>query len=107
MFLLPGDCTYEKPLTAKESFDIVFNIARNAWEYVEVEKEEEPAEQEPTLDDKVNQLDSQYWQNKTTLQGYYMEFMIAGNIEGMESIKRELTALATQYDTDIEAFERG
>ena len=107
VFLLPGDCTYEKPLTAKESFDIVFDIARNEWEYVEVEKEEEPAEQEPTLEDKVNQLDSQYWQNKNTLQGYYMGFMIAGDIEGMESIKRELTALATQYDTDIEALKGG
>lgn len=107
VFLLPGDCTYEKPLTAKEGFDIVFDIARNAWGYVEVEKEEEPAEQEPTLENKVNQLDSQYWQNKNTLQGYYVGFMIAGDIEGMESIKRELTALATQYDTDVEALKGG
>ena len=36
-----------------------------------------------------------------------MGFMIAGDIEGMESIKRELTALATQYDTDIEALKGG
>ena len=109
VFLLPGDCTYEKPLTAKEGFDIVFDIIRNAWEYVETEKEEEeePAEQEPTLEDKVNQLDGQYWQDKNTLQGYYMDFMIAGDTEGMESIKAELEALAEQYDSDLEALKGG
>lgn len=107
VFLLPGDCTYEKPLTAKEGFDIVFDIARNAWGYVETEKEpaEQEKEEEPTLEDKVNQLDGQYWQDKNVLQGYYMDFMIAGDTEGMESVKRELTALATQYDTDIEALK--
>lgn len=109
VFLLPGDCTYEKPLTAKEGFDIVFDIAKKAWEYVEIEKEEEeePAEQEPTLEDKVNQLDSQYWQDKNTLQGYYMDFMIAGDTEGMESIRAELAALAEQYDSDLEALKGG
>lgn len=109
VFLLPGDCTYEKPLTAKEGFDIVFDIAKKAWEYVETEKEEEeePAEQEPTLEDKVNQLDSQYWQDKNTLQGYYMDFMIAGDTEGMESIRAELAALAEQYDSDLEALKGG
>lgn len=109
VFLLPGDCTYEKPLTAKEGFDIVFDIAKKAWEYVETEKEkeEEPTEQEPTLEDKVNQLDSQYWQDKNTLQGYYMDFMIAGDTEGMESIRAELAALAEQYDSDLEALKGG
>lgn len=109
VFLLPGDCTYEKPLTDKEGFDVVFDIAKKVWEYVETEKEEdeEPAEQEPTLEDKVNQLDSQYWQDKNTLQGYYMDFMIAGDTEGMESIRAELAALAEQYDSDLEALKGG
>lgn len=108
VFLLPGHCTYEKPLTEKEGFDVVFDIAKKVWEYVETEKEEtEPAEQEPTLEDKVNQLDSQYWQDKNTLQGYYMDFMIAGDTEGMESIRAELAALAEQYDSDLEALKGG
>lgn len=108
VFLLPGHCTYEKPLTPKDGFDIVFDIAKKAWEYVEIEKEEEePAEPEPTLEDKINQLDSQYWQDKNTLQGYYMDFMIAGDTEGMESIRAELAALAEQYDSDLEALKGG
>ena len=108
VFLLPGNCTYEKSLTAKDGFDIVFDIAKKAWEYVEIEKEEEePAEPEPTLEDKINQLDSQYWQDKNTLQGYYMDFMIAGDTEGMESIRAELAALAEQYDSDLEALKGG
>ena len=108
VFLLPGNCTYDKSLTAKDGFDIVFDIAKKAWEYVEIEKEEEePAEPEPTLEDKINQLDSQYWQDKNTLQGYYMDFMIAGDTEGMESIRAELAALAEQYDSDLEALKGG
>lgn len=62
---------------------------------------------EPTTEEKVAQLDSQYEQDKKTLHGYYMDFFIAGDTEGMESIKGELTALATQYDTDIEALKGG
>ena len=62
---------------------------------------------EPITEEKVAQLDSQYEQDKKTLQGYYLDFMIAGDTAGMESIKEELTALATQYDSDIEALKGG
>lgn len=62
---------------------------------------------EPTTEEKINQLDSQYEQDKNTLQTYYLDFMIAGDTEGMESIKTEFTALATQYDSDIEALKGG
>lgn len=58
-------------------------------------------------EDKTKQLDSQYEQDKKTLQGYYLDFMIAGDTDGMEQIKGELTALATQYDSDIEALKGG
>lgn len=61
----------------------------------------------PSTEEKMAQLDSQYEQDKNTLQNYYLDFMIAGDTEGMESIKEELTALATQYDTDIEALKGG
>lgn len=110
VFLLPGDCTYTPPLPQKEGFDIVFDIAKRAWEYVEAKKEEKPAEPEPyepTVEDKVNQLDSQYEQDKKTLQGYYMDFMIAGDTDSMESIKAELEALAEQYDSDLATLKGG
>lgn len=61
----------------------------------------------PSQEEQIATLDSQYEQDKKTLQGYYLDFMIAGDTEGMESIKGELTALATQYDTDIEALKGG
>lgn len=61
----------------------------------------------PSTEERMAQLDSQYEQDKNTLQNYYLDFMIAGDTEGMESIKGELTALATQYDSDIEALKGG
>lgn len=33
--------------------------------------------------------------------------MIAGDAQGMESIKEELTSLSNQYDSDIEALKGG
>lgn len=66
-----------------------------------------PSDWVDITEDKTKQLDSQYEQDKKTLQGYYLDFMIAGDTDGMEQIKGELTALATQYDTDIEALKGG
>lgn len=108
VYLMPANCTEIKPPASKAGFDIVFEAGK--WSYKEQEKKEEPSQPEPyepTTEDKINQLDSQYEQDKKTLQGYYLDFMIAGDTEGMESIKGELTALATQYDTDIEALKGG
>ena len=51
---------------------------------------------------KIVQLNGQYQSDKQVLQGYYLDFMIAGDTEGMESIKGELTAFATQYNNYIE-----
>lgn len=61
----------------------------------------------PSQEEQIATLDRQYEADKKTLQGYYLEFSIAGDTEGMESIKGELTALATQYDSDIEALKGG
>lgn len=108
IYLMPANCTEVKPPAGKDGFDIVFVDGK--WNYREQEKKEEPSQPEPyepTTEDKINQLDSQYEQDKKTLQGYYIDFMIAGDAEGMESIKGELTALATQYDSDIEALKGG
>ena len=73
-------------------------------EYYEVVKVKQYA---PSTEERIAQLDSQYEQDKNTLQNYYLDFMIAGDTDGMESIKGELTVLATQYDTDIEALKGG
>ena len=109
IYLMPANCTdVEMTLSPKEGFDIIFKADK--WSYKEQEKKEEasqPEPYEPTTEDKINLLDSQYEQDKKTLQGYYLDFMIAGDTEGMESIKGELTALATQYDSDIEALKGG
>lgn len=107
IYLMPANCTEIKPPVNKDGFDIIFVDGR--WDYKEQEKKEEiqPEPYEPTTEDKINILDSQYEQNKKILQGYYLDFMIAGDTEGMKSIKEELTALATQYDTDIEALKGG
>ena len=61
----------------------------------------------PSQEEQIATLDRQYEADKKTLQGYYLEFSIAGNTAGMEAIKQELANLATQYDTDIEALKGG
>lgn len=108
IYLMPANCTEAKPPAGKDGFDIVFVDGK--WNYKEQEKKEEssqPEPYEPTIEDKISRLDSQYEQDKKALQGYYIDFMIAGDTEGMESTKGELTALATQYDSDIEALKGG
>lgn len=108
IYLMPANCTEIKPLADKSGFDIIFSDGK--WSYKEQAKKDEakePEPYEPTTEDKINQLDSQYEQDRKTLQGYYLDFMIAGDTEGMESIKEELTSLSAQYDSDIEALKGG
>lgn len=99
VFLMPANCTnIEMQLEPKEGFDIVF--LNNNWEYKEKEVKEEPKIPEyiPSLEDKLNMLDSKYKSNKQTLSNYYIQFMITGDEEGMNSIKEELATLASEYD---------
>lgn len=108
IYLMPANCTDVEPPEGKAGFDIVFVDGK--WSYKEQEKKEEPSQPEPyepTTEDKINQLDSQYQSDKQVLQGYYIEFMIAGNVAGMEAIKQELADLAGQYDADIEVLKGG
>lgn len=98
-----------KPDMAKYTKTAVWCNANNAHitdmgEYYEVV---ENVPYIPSQEEQITTLDRQYESDKKTLQEYYVEFMIAGDTEGMESIKGELTALATQYDTDIEALKEG
>lgn len=53
------------------------------------------------------QLDAQYQADKAQLMQYYFEFSIVEDIEGMASIKQELSDLAAQYDADLAEIEGG
>ena len=106
IYLLPAQCTYEAPPEPKDGYNIVWN--GEAWEYREIPVEPEPETPEPhvpTTEEKIAQLDSQYQSDKQVLQGYYVEFMIAGNVAGMEAIKQELTDLAESYDEALVELE--
>lgn len=108
IYLLPADCTYTAPPELKDDFNVVWN--GEAWEYVEIPVEPEPETPEPhvpTTEEKIAQLDGQYQSDKQVLQGYYAEFMIAGNTAGMEAIKQELADLAGQYDADLAVLKGG
>lgn len=105
IYLLPAQCTYEAPPEPKDGYNIVWG--GEAWEYQEIPKEPEPETPEPTIEEKIAQLDGQYQSDKQVLQGYYVEFMIAGNVAGMEAIKQELTDLAEQYDADLATLKGG
>ena len=99
VFLMPANCTdIEMQLDPKEGFDIVFS--NNNWEYKKKEEKEKPkiTDYIPSLEDKLNMLDSKYEANKKTLSNYYIQFMIAGDEDGMNSIKEELSNLTTEYD---------
>ena len=108
IYLLPAQCTYEAPPELKEGFNIVWG--GEAWEYQEIPAEPEPETpepHEPTIEEKIAQLDGQYQSDKQVLQGYYVEFMIAGNVAGMEVIKQELADLVEQYDADLATLKGG
>ena len=61
----------------------------------------------PSQEEQITTLDRQYEADKKTLQGYYLEFSIAGNVAGMEAIKQELADLAGQYDVDLAELKGG
>ena len=61
----------------------------------------------PSQEEQITTLDRQYEADKKTLQGYYLEFSIAGNTAGMEVIKQELADLAGQYDADLAVLKGG
>lgn len=61
----------------------------------------------PSQEEQIATLDRQYEADKKTLQGYYLEFSIAGNTAGMEAIKQELADLAEQYDADLAELKGG
>ena len=106
IYLLPAQCTHTAPPEPKDGYNIVWG--GEAWEHQEIPAEPEPEPPEahvPTAEEKIAQLDGQYQSDKQVLQGYYVEFMIAGNTAGMEAIKQELTDLAESYDEALVELE--
>lgn len=63
IYLLPGNCTWKKPLKEKEGYKIKFNGTK--WEY---EKEEEKKEEKPYIPTQEEKE-----QNIRNIRNYYLE----------------------------------
>ena len=61
-----------------------------------------PPAPEPTTEEKIQALDAQYQQDKDQLMQAYLNAMLYGDEEQIESLKADLEALDTQYDEDYE-----
>lgn len=61
-----------------------------------------PPPREPTTEEKIQALDAQYQQDKDQLMQAYLNAMLYGDEEQIESLKADLEALDTQYDEDYE-----
>ena len=59
---------------------------------------------EPTTDEKNAALDAQYQHDKDSLMQAYLNAMLYGDTEQMETLKADLDALDAKYDEDYEAI---
>ncbi|MCI6870493.1 MAG: hypothetical protein MR853_07210 [Selenomonadales bacterium] len=64
-----------------------------------------PTPPEPSKDEKLAELDSQYERDKVQLCNYYTEAVMRDDAELQEEVKSELNALDAQYDLDINTIE--
>ena len=55
----------------------------------------------PSQEEKLEQLSSDYQKARFELGVYYMEAVLAGNIEALGELQQDLIALKAQYDEDI------
>lgn len=60
---------------------------------------------EPTTEEKLAALDAQYQHDKDSLMQAYLNAMLYGDTEQVESLKADLTALDTKYDEDYAEIE--
>ena len=74
-------------------------------EWKELHPDPEPPE--PTVEEKLAALDSQYNADKAELLAAYQTALVYGDTETMDSLKADLEALDTKYDEDYEAIEEG
>jgi hypothetical protein len=59
---------------------------------------------EPTTDEKIAELDAQYQHDKDQLMQAYLNAMLYGDTEQMETLKADLDALDAKYDEDYNAI---
>jgi hypothetical protein len=59
---------------------------------------------EPTTDEKIAALDAQYQHDKDSLMQAYLNAMLYGDTEQMETLKADLDALDAKYDEDYQAI---
>jgi hypothetical protein len=67
----------------------------------------DPEPPEPTKEEKLAALDSQYNADKAELLAAYQTALVYGDTDTMDSLKADLEALDTKYDEDYEAIEEG
>ena len=58
----------------------------------------------PTVEEQIAEIDAQYEADKEQLLDYYTEALMRDDTALQADIKAELTALDSQYDTDIQAL---
>jgi hypothetical protein len=71
-------------------------------EWAELHPAPEPPE--PTTEEKLEALDVQYQHDKDQLMQAYLNAMLYGDTEQMETLKTDLDALDAKYDEDYEAI---
>jgi hypothetical protein len=71
-------------------------------EWAELHPAPEPPE--PTTEEKLETLDAQYHHDKDSLMQAYLNAMLYGDAEQMETLKADLDALDAKYDEDYEAI---
>ena len=63
-----------------------------------------PPAPEPTKEEKLEALDVQYQHDKDSLMQAYLNAMLYGDAEQMETLKADLDALDAKYDEDYKAI---
>ena len=102
IYLLPAQCTYEAPPEPKDGYNIVWG--GEAWEYAEIPVEPEhetPEPHEPTLQEKIEQLNADYESARFELGKYYMEAFLDGDVDSQKELKTELDNVKAQYNADL------
>jgi hypothetical protein len=74
-------------------------------EWAELHPAPEPPE--PTTEEKLEALDAQYQHDKDSLMQAYLNAMLYGDTEQMETLKADLDALDAKYDEDYQAIIDG
>lgn len=102
IFLLPANCTYEKPPELKDGYELY--LKNEGWEYVEKKKDDEPPKEpeltpEQKLEQELSALDREYENSKKELSLAYIDAVMSGDTELQDELKTELQSLNETYDS--------